>query len=256
MKKTMAILSLALCGAMLTACGNNSAGDTEPTDTQTTYASESETTASETESATESETESETATMTETKTSTETETESVTESETVSYMPDSELSEIVENMDIDEMMRIIEENSKTVGNDTAGYITVYFGEKYEEYEDGNFTVTSEDCKTRIFTEFYSDLQTDLEQTAYMLCLTVAMNAEIEGYETYNVTDVSVDGMNGGFAVMIDGDTDLGFRLYAAFADTENGTIRALGCESSDFTEEHLIASSMVFDSYSRSAATE
>lgn len=257
MKKTAAIAAVALCGAMLAACANNGTGDTEPTDTQTASVSESETTASETESTTESEAESATETEAETtSTKTETETESETVSETVSYMPDSEFSEMVESMDIDEIMKIIEENSKTVGNDTAGYITVYFGENYEEYEDGNFTVTSEDGKTRIFTELYSDMQTDLEQTAYMLCLTVAMNAEIEGYETYNVNDVTVDGMNGGFAVMIDGDTDLGFKLYAAFADNESGMIRALGCECSEFTNESLIASSVVFDSYRRSAPTE
>lgn len=257
MKKITAIAALVLCGTMLAACGNGGTEDTVPTDTQAASVSESEST---TES--ESETESETVTVTEaepeTETSTETEPETVseTESETVSYIPDSEFSEMVESMDIDEMMKLIGENSKTVGNDTAGYITVYFGEKYEEYEDGNFTVTSQDGKTRIFTELYSDMQTDLEQTAYMFCLTVAMNAEIEGYETYNINDVTVDGMNGGFAVMIDVDTDLGFKLYAAFADNESGMIRALGCECSEFTNESLIASSVVFDSYRRSAPTE
>ena len=171
-------------------------------------------------------------------------------------MPESEVNEIIENKDIDAMMKLIEENSKTVGNDTAGYITVYAGEKYEEYEDGNFTVTSEDGRTRVFTELYSGLQTDLEQTAYMFCLTVALNSEIDGYETYNINNVVVDGMNGAFAVMIDGDTDLGFKLYAAFADTENEMIRALGCECSDFTDVNLIAYSVMFDSYRRSAVTE
>lgn len=196
----------------------------------------------------------------ETENETDTEAESLTEpaavSETVPYIPNSKFIESAESMDIGEMMKLIEENSKTVGNDSAGYITVYFGEKYEEYEDGSFTVTSEDGKTRIFTELYSDLRTDLEQTAYMFCLTAAMNSEIDGYETYNINDVTVDGMNGAFAVMIDSDSDLGFKLYAAFADTESGMIRALGCECSDFTEEGLIASSLVFDSYRRSDGTE
>ena len=256
MKKITAILSLALCGVMLAACGSGGAEDTAANETQTASASETETEKTESETEPETVTESETETETETETEASAETEAASESETVSYMPDSEFSEIVENMDIDEMMRLIEENSKTVGNDTAGYITVYFGEKYEEYDDGNFTVTSENGRTRIFTELYSDMQTDLEQTAYMLCLTVAMNSEIDGYETYNVNDVVVDGMNGAFAVMIDGDSDLGFKLYAAFADNESGMIRALGCESSDFTDENLIASSMVFDSYRRSVKTE
>ena len=246
MKKITAILSLALCGVMLAACGSDGTGDMSANEAQTTSAADTETSS-------ENETEQETVTESETETETSTETETMTESETVS---DSEFSEIAENMDIDEMIRLIEENSKTVGNDTAGYITIYFGEKYEEYDDGNFTVTSEDGKTRIFTEIYSDMQTDLEQTAYMFCLTVAMNSEIDGYETYNINDVVVDGMNGAFAVMIDGDTDLGFKLYAAFADSESGMIRALGCESSNFTDENLIASSMVFDSYRRSAKTE
>lgn len=252
MKKITAVLSLALCGAMLAACGNDAAGDAEPSGTQAASVSEAEAdTESETERVTVLETPAETETNPETEAASESESKSETESETVSYMPDSDFSEMVESMNIDEMMKLIEENSKTVGNDTAGYITVYFGENYEEYEDGNFTVTSEDGKTRIFTELYSDMQTDLEQTAYMFCLTVAMNAEIEGYETYNVTDVTVDGMNGGFAVMIDSDTDLGFKLYAAFADNENGIIRALGCECSDFTEEKLISSSVTFDTYRR-----
>lgn len=191
----------------------------------------------------------------ETETETDTDTETVTEP---SDVPETEpnRTEAGAVVDIDEIIKLIEENSKTVGNDTAGYITVYAGEKYEEYEDGNFTVTSEDGRTRFFTELYTDMQTDLEQTAYMFCLTVAMNSEIDGYETYNINDVTADGMNGGFAVMVDTDTDLGFKLYAAFADTENEMIRALGCECSEFTEESLIASSVVFDSYRRSLENE
>ena len=256
MKKFTAILSLLLCGAMLASCGNDGAVDTASDDTQAETVSETETN---TETNTETETTAETKTETETtKTETDTETNTETEapSETVPYMPDSEFSEFAESLDIDEMMKLIEKNSKTVGNDTAGYITVYAGENYEEYEDGNFTVTSEDGRTRVFTELYSDMQTDLEQTAYMFCLTVAMNSEIDGYETYNINNVVVDGMNGAFAVMIDGDTDLGFKLYAAFADTENEMIRALGCECGDFTDVNLIASSVMFDSYRRSAVTE
>lgn len=262
MKKFTAILSLALCGAMLAGCGNSGGGDAASADTQTASAVEAETeteteteASEETETVTETETETKTETETETETETSTETETEASSETVSNETDSDVSGLAENKDIDGMMKLIEENSKTVGNDTAGYITVYFGQKYEEYDDGNFTVTSEDGKTRIFTELYSGLQTDLDQTAYMFCLTVAMNAEIDGYETYNINNVVVDGMNGCFAVMIDGDTDLGFKLYAAFVDTERGMIRALGCESSDFTDENLIASSMVFDTYRRSDGT-
>ncbi|MDE6599470.1 MAG: hypothetical protein K2K34_05255 [Oscillospiraceae bacterium] len=241
MKKITAILSLLLCGAMLASCGNGGGGDAASDDTQAASVSETET---------------ETTAETETETEASTEAETEASSETVSYMPESEIDEIIDNKDIDAMMKIIEENSKTVGNDAAGYITVYIGDTYEEYEDGNFAVTSEDGKTRIFTELYSGLQTDLEQTAYMFCLTVAMNSEIDGYETYNVNNVSVDGMNGCFAVMIDGDTDLGFKLYAAFADPESGMIRALGCECSDFTNEKVIVSSVTFDSYRRSVKTE
>lgn len=246
---------------MLASCGNNGGGYSASDDTQAASVSETETdteteTTAETETETETETESETETETKTETETEAETSTETSSETVSYMPESEIDEIVENKDIDAMMKLIGENSKTVGNDTAGYITVYVGNTYEEYEDGNFTVTSEDGRTRIFTELYSGLQTDLEQTAYMFCLTVAMNSETDGYETYNVNSVTVDGMNGCFAVMIDGDTDLGFKLYAAFADTDNGMIRALGCECADFTEQNVIVSSVTFDSYRRSVKAE
>lgn len=257
MKKITAILSLLLCGAMLASCGNDGGGDTASDDTQAASVSETETN-TETETTTDTETETTTDIETETETETETSTETETEapSETVSYMPESEVNEIIENKDIDAMMKLIEENSKTVGNDTAGYITVYIGDTYEEYEDGNFTVTSEDGRTRVFTELYSGLQTDLEQTAYMFCLTVAMNSEIDGYETYNVNNVVVDGMNGAFAVMIDGDTDLGFKLYAAFADTDNGMIRALGCECDDFTDINVIVSSVTFDSYRRSVKAE
>ncbi|MDE6747078.1 MAG: hypothetical protein K2J72_10680 [Oscillospiraceae bacterium] len=252
MKKITAIISLLLCGAMLASCGNDGGGDSASNDTQTASAAETETnTETETTAETETKTETENETKTETETETETDTETSTEAETEAPS-ESDISEL----DIDAMIKLIEENSKTVGNDTAGYITVYAGQKYEEYEDGNFTVTSEDGRTRIFTELYSGLQTDLEQTAYMFCLTVAMNSEIDGYETYNVNNVVVDGMNGCFAVMIDGDTDLGFKLYAAFADTENEMIRALGCECSDFTDESLIASSVTFDSYRRSVKAE
>lgn len=251
MKKITAVLSLLLCGAMLASCGNDGGGDSASNDTQTASAAETET-----ETTTETETKTETETETETDTETSTEAETEAPSETVSYMSDSEVGEFIESLDIDAMMKLIEENSKTVGNDTAGYITVYAGQKYEEYEDGNFTVTSEDGRTRIFTELYSDLRTDLEQTAYMFCLTVAMNSEIDGYETYNVNNVTVDGMSGAFAVMIDGDTDLGFKLYAAFADTENEMIRALGCECADFTDENVIVSSVTFDSYRRSVKAE
>lgn len=256
MKKITAVLSLALCGAMLAGCGNSGGGDTASTDTQTASAIEAETeTETETEASEETETVTDTETETESETETSTETETEASSETVSSETDSQVSKLIENKDIDGMMKLIEENSKTVGNDTAGYITVYFGQKYEEYDDGNFSVTSEDGKTCIFTELYSGLQTDLDQTAYMLCLTVAMNAEIDGYETYNINNVVVDGMNGCFAVMIDGDTDLGFKLYAAFVDTESEMIRALCCECSDFTNEDLIASSMTFDTYRRSDGT-
>lgn len=240
MKKFFAaIFSLTLCGVILAACGNDKTPDAGPAESQTSSETKTAETETETETA-ETETETETA---ETDTA-ETDTETVTEP--------SAIAETAESINIDEILKLIEENSKTVGNDTAGYITVYAGAKYEEYEDGNFTLTSEDGRTLIFTELYTDIQTDLEQTAYMFCLTVAMNAEIDGYETYNINDVTVDGMNGGFAVMIDTDADLGFKLYAAFADTENGMIRALGCECSEFTDESLIASSAVFDSYRRS----
>lgn len=243
-----------LAAMLMTACGGNAADS-----------SEAEISAAESEITTISETSAETDDTTEITTEkTEAETEETTESaesetetqpsETTEAETAAETEAVSETMSAEELaaiMELIEANSKTVGNDTAGYITVYSGSGYEEDEYGDFTVTSEDGAERIDVMFYDNLQTNLDQTAYMFCLTAVMNAEIDGFEVYNITEVTVDGMEGYFGVMIDDDEGTGFRLYAAFADKDSEMVRVLRCESSDYTSENVIVASVVFDSYRR-----
>lgn len=136
-----------------------------------------------------------------------------------------------------------------VGNDTAGYIKAYYDYKYTEANDGSFSITSKDGKDRTDVLFYDNIQTDLDQTAYMLCLTALMNAEDDGFEVSNMNNVEIDGMNGYFAVVIDNDEGTGFKLYLTLVDNEKGIIRVLRHESTKFTQDNLLAASAAFDSY-------
>lgn len=136
-----------------------------------------------------------------------------------------------------------------VGNDTAGYITTYFDYKYTEADDGSFSIVSTDGKDRTNVFFYDDIQTDLDQTAYMFCLAAAMNAESDGFKTNGTSSVKVDSMNGYFSVAIDNEKNMGFKLYLSIVDSKNGVIRVLTHESTSFTPENVLAASEAFDSY-------
>lgn len=154
--------------------------------------------------------------------------------------------------EVNDILKTIEQNSKTVGNDAAGYITVYAGQTYEEDEDGCFTVSSEDGKSNTYVFFIEGIQTDLYQTAYMICLTAVMNAEVDGFETNQINEINIDGMDGFLAVMADKDGDAGFQLYMTLVDSEKGILRALKHENPEYALENLVSSSTSFDSYRRS----
>lgn len=153
--------------------------------------------------------------------------------------------------ELEDMLGIIWQNSKTVGNDTAGYIYVYAEHTYEEAEDGCFTLDFEDG-THAAVLYYEGIQTNLEQTAYMICLAAALNAEVDGFEYYNISEVVTNGMDGFFAVMVDLDGGTGYKLYMTMVDTDKDIVRALSLESPEYIPENVVAASMVFDSYRRS----
>ena len=179
---------------------------------------------------------------------------SETEAEIEDIQPENSADDTFPDMNVEEMLELINANSKVVGNDTCGYITVYAGSEYEEGEGKSYTVTSETSVISVFRYDY-DFQTDLDMTAYMICLSAAMNAEEEGYEIYSVNEFSVDGMDGYLAIMIDGDTDLGFMMYGVVIDTAE-TLRGISCECKEYTIENIVSQGWAFDSYSRSLPTE
>lgn len=141
-------------------------------------------------------------------------------------------------------------DKKVVGNDTAGYITTYFDYKYTKEDDGSFSIVSTDGKDRTDVFFYDNIQTDLDQTAYMFCLAAAMNAESDGFEETATSAVNINGLDGYFAVALDNDEGTGFKLYLYLVDSENEMIRALTHESTRLTSDNVLAASAAFDSYS------
>ena len=86
----------------------------------------------------------------------------------------------------------------------------------------------------------------------MICLTAVMNAEVDGFETNQINEISIDGMDGFLAVMTDKDEDAGFQLYMTLVDSEKGILRALKHVNPEYTLENLVSSSTSFDSYRRS----
>ena len=117
-------------------------------------------------------------------------------------------------------------------------------------EDGSFTVSSEDGNVCTNVSFVEGLAS--YQTAYMVCLSAAMNAEVDGFEEYTIGEMYVDGMKVFWAVMADKDGDSGFRLYMTLVDSENGMMRILSHTNLEYTLENLVSSSASFDSYRRS----
>ena len=233
MKLTSKILSALICTAFLCGCSGNSVQQ-------------------------EAVSESETVTLAETTTADTEETTKITTSEETTpaetEAPEEEaVSETLFDLsiDLDSVMKDYAANAVEFGNEASGYISMYPDWTYEENDYGEYTLTSPDGNSYISTLIFTDISTDLSQSAAMFCLTVASNAEIDGYDSSTTNEVVTDGMTGYFTIMIDSDTDLGFRLYAAYPDEENGMIRAVKAECPELTTENVMLLSAAFDSYHR-----
>lgn len=248
MKRVRSIFIASVIAVLI--CTGCSGGGTSVEDgtEQLSEASVTETEA-ETKMQTESETETETHTQIETETQTETEAEVQTE-ETTSIDAEADGS------------------AAEYGNDITGYIYLPAGWDYSENDAGEFTAVSHDGLSRaeslLFTGFaggdesteqgYNITVSASGQTAMMFCHTVALNSETEGYDSYDVIELQCGEVSGFCAVMLDTDTDLGFRLYAAFPDEKVGKIYAVKIESSDCTVENMTVLSAAVDGYHRVSA--
>lgn len=251
MKRVSSVFIASVIAVLIcTGCsgGGNENADTAANDVTV---STSETSATETESETEVQTESETETETETEMQTETETESQTETETQTEETASSAEE--------------DGSSTEYGNDITGYIYLPAGWEYSENDLGEFTIVSPDGLSRaeslLFTGFaggsgssengHNITVSATGQTAMMFCETVVLNSEVEGYNVYDIFEIQCMDISGFCAVMLDTDTDLGFRYYAAFPDEESGNIYAVKIESSDCTVENMSALGAAVDGYHR-----
>lgn len=246
MKRVRSVFIASVIAVLIcTGCsGGNESTDTAANDITVLT---SETSATKTEAETEVQTESETETETEIETETETQTETEAQTE--------EITSLVEE----------DGSSAEYGNDITGYIYLPAGWEYSENEAGEFTAVSPDGLSRaeslLFTGFaggsessengYNIMVSASGQTAMMFCHTVALNSEIEGYDSYDIIEIQCEDISGFCAVMLDTDTDLGFRYYAAFPDEESGNIYAVKIESSDCTVENMSALGAAVDGYHR-----
>lgn len=248
MKKIGSVF-IALVIAVLICTGCSGGNENTDTAADDVTASPSEASVSETEAETEVQTESETETETEMQTETETEFQTETEAQT------EEITSLA-----------AEDGSSTeYGNDITGYIYLPAGWEYSENEEGEFTAVSPDGLSRaesiLFTGFsggsessengYNIMVSASGQTAMMFCQTVALNSEIEGYDSYDIIEIQCGDISGFCAVMLDTDTDLGFRYYAAFPDEATGNIYAIKTESSDCTVENMSILGAAVDGYHR-----
>ena len=141
MRKYLAavLLAILLCG-----CNNEVQPEITETESATEIIPEAAVTTAATEEVTTEKTETTVTTTEMTTVSSETITEETTAESEETTVP---LTETPYHDEVDDILKTIEQNSKTVGNDTAGYITVYADQTYEEDEDGCFTVSSEDGKS-------------------------------------------------------------------------------------------------------------
>lgn len=253
--KRVSLLFIASVMAVLI-CTGCSGGVNENADTAAYDVTSSTAEISVTETETDVHTSSETETETETETQTETETEAETETEKESESQTEESASLAAEADV---------FAAEYGNDITGYIYLPEGWEYSENEAGEFTVVSPDGLSRaeslLFTGFaggsesndsgYNIIVSASGQTAMMFCQTVALNSETEGYDSYEIIEIQCGDISGFCAVMLDTDTDLGFRYYAAFPDEANGNIYAVKTESSDCTVENMSALGAAVDGYHR-----
>ena len=250
--KRVSLVFIATVTAVLicTGCsGGNENADTAAVDVTV---STTETSATETEAETEAQTESETETETELQTETEIQTETEAQTEEITFLAEEDGS------------------TAEYGNDITGYIYLPAGWEYSENELGEFTAVSPDGLSRaeslLFTGFAGGSGNSENtvlvnggyitvsatgQTAWMFCETVVLNSELEGYNVYDTFAIQCGDISGFCAVMLDTDTDLGFRYYAAFPDEEKGNIYAVKIESSDCTVENMTALGAAVDGYHR-----
>lgn len=251
--KRVSLLFIASVIAVLI-CTGCSGGVNENADTAAYDVTSSTAEISVTETEIDVHTSSETETETETETQTETEAETETEKESESQTEES--ASLAAEADV---------SVAEYGNDITGYIYLPAGWEYSENEAGEFTVVSPDGLSRaeslLFTGFaggsesndsgYNIIVSASGQTAMMFCQTVALNSETEGYDSYEIIEIQCGDISGFCAVMLDTDTDLGFRYYAAFPDEANGNIYAVKTESSDCTVENMSALGGAVDGYHR-----
>lgn len=248
MKKAGSVFIASVIAVLICTGCSSSGNESSDTVADNVTVSVSEASAAETEAETEVQTESET--ETETELQTETETEAQTE-ETASYAEE-------------------DVSAAEYGNDITGYIYLPAGWEYSENEAGEFTIVSPDGLSRaeslLFTGFAGGSESSENtvlvnggyitvsatgQTAMMFCETVVLNSEVEGYNVYDIFEIQCVDISGFRAVMLDTDTDLGFRYYAAFPDEESGNIYAVKIESSDCTVENMSALGAAIDGYHR-----
>lgn len=255
MKRVSSVFIASVIAVLIsTGCsgGNNENADTAANDVTV---STSETSMTETEAETEVQSESET----------ETETEMQTETEMASQTETEAQTEEITFLSAEE-----DDSAAEYGNDITGYIYLPAGWEYSENEAGEFTIVSPDGLSRaeslLFTGFAGGSESSENtvlvnggyitvsatgQTAMMFCETVVLNSEVEGYNVYDIFEIQCVDISGFRAVMLDTDTDLGFRYYAAFPDEESGNIYAVKIESSDCTVENMSALGAAVDGYHR-----
>ena len=149
MKLTSKILSALICTAFLCGCSGNSVQQ-------------------------EAVSESETVTLAETTTADTEETTKITTSEETTPVeteaPEEEaVSETLFDLsiDLDSVMKDYAANAVEFGNEASGYISMYPDWTYEENDYGEYTLTSPDGNSYISTLIFTDISTDLSQSAAM-----------------------------------------------------------------------------------------
>ena len=248
MKITAKILCVLISAAMLCGCSEGVAEETTAAETEVTSLSEvtmAETVVIPTEAAVLETDEPET-TVTEAET-TLPETEAYSEQESSS----AETYFDMNIPDYETLLAEFEKSTITYGNSTCGYIQSDQNWIYEDVSSEEYCVTSPDGISTISVFAMSDMGMNTVQYAYMSAVTMALNAEIDGYEHYNISEMTIDNMDGFYVVMNDLDTDLGFMLYLTLADEENGIIYNLIGASTDDSTLNVLYLSMMFDTFRR-----
>ncbi|MBQ5319116.1 MAG: hypothetical protein J6K17_08475 [Oscillospiraceae bacterium] len=239
MKLTTKIITVLISALMLCGCSENESEKNTPPETE--IVSLADVTMAET-----------IAVPTETTITTTTAEETTTTSETTTPEPITEINNesLFPDIDYEALANEFYESIVEVGNEASGYISVYPDWIYEEYENGDYDVYSPDGINFLTVATITDLEEmDLLQTAYTTSYAVVLNSEIDGYESYTVSDVTVGNLAGYYSIMMDYDSDLGFIFYLALCDEETHTLRTVIAASSDMSLPNVSVVSMMFDTY-------